>query len=647
MSVTVTKKQISAIIDYITNNPKTAVMRYHFSCWGKHDPYLSQFIYSLNLLNLDKAELNSLVDCIFSGSALGGEVASNEATLTSSEGGLSRASGSEGDASMDKVMRPLKQVLNRFSRANKGKVFVHHLKHGNIDDKFIGQNFSEKRGNYALYEGGDTDGKKHQRAKRQRLTWFSRVITLVVALGEAVVAAVLGATLGAPLLPAFLMIGIPAFLINFVLFRGHSYWSLKEIFVDGFLTRLFRDENNELIKGFSLKMMLVCALVTSLAAGLGFGLLSFHTALTGFGSLLFKLSAAAALGAPGVGLIVIASTIAVVSACALFALFFCAVAQAIKTNAWGRFKNYLYKNTIGLDWGNQPVKSFVSMLAELVKVSVILVLSVCVAVASFALYGSKALDIGLRFFHMANSAAHLLSTLVVACAEPVNVFFQVNSIITGINISQNWASFAVKKVAGGIRSCFSAIANFFCRRDKKSNAEAEAEKSEHLPSSGDQRLSAGEATLTSAEAPADKKKSVNAVRWWHGVFNQASLLGMYYCIFKNGSGQAAGATIPAAVQATSTVASAVGLHLSNPVVTHLNSAAMASSSNGANTEAAQEVTILREVTDRCQLSQNPHGLMAASRNNQSDNDDASNPEIGVDDFVKNSWKALARIRVAS
>ena len=127
------------------------------------------------------------------------------------------------------------------------------------------------------------------------------MITLVVALGEAVVAAVLGSavatTVGAPLLASFLMIGIPAFLINFVLFRGHSYWSLKEIFVDGFLTRLFRDENNEPIKGFSLSMMLVCALVM-LAAGLGFGLLSFHTALTGFGGLLFKLSAAAAFLLP-------------------------------------------------------------------------------------------------------------------------------------------------------------------------------------------------------------------------------------------------------------------------------------------------------------------------------------------------------------
>ena len=303
---------------------------------------------------------------------------------------------------------------------------MHHLKHGNIDDDFKTKAFSEKRGNYALFKDGDTEGKIHQRVKRKRLTWVSRVITLVVALGEAVVAAVLGSavatTVGAPLLASFLMIGIPAFLINFVLFRGHSYWSLKEIFVDGFLTRLFRDENNEPIKGFSLSMMLVCALVTSLAAGLGFGLLSFHTALTGFGGLLFKLSAAAALSAPGVGLIIIASTIAVVSACALFALFFCAVAQAIKTNAWGRLKVYLYKNTIGLDWGNHPVKSFVSMLAELVKVSVILVLSVCVAVASSALYGTKGLDIGLRVFHMANSAAHLFSTLVVACAEPVNVF---------------------------------------------------------------------------------------------------------------------------------------------------------------------------------------------------------------------------------
>ena len=64
------------------------------------------------------------------------------------------------------------------------------------------------------------------------------------------------------------------------------------------------------------------------------------------------------------------------------------------------------------------------------------------------------------------------------------------------------------------------------------------------------------------------------------------------------------------------------------------------------TEAAQEVTILREVTDRCKLSQSRMRFSGESK--QPDDHGATDPVgLQVDDFVQNAWKALGQIELAS
>ena len=130
----VTKDEIDTIVDYILKNPRKAVLRYQFAWWGGYDLYLFQFIYCLRLLNLNDDELRGLVSKIFStSSSISDSSQQSSSSLVPANRNISIGSGSK---AADRIMKPLKQILNRFSRKNDGAVFIHHNKHAIIDRNF-------------------------------------------------------------------------------------------------------------------------------------------------------------------------------------------------------------------------------------------------------------------------------------------------------------------------------------------------------------------------------------------------------------------------------------------------------------------------------------------------------------------------------
>ncbi|OGT50201.1 MAG: hypothetical protein A3E82_02285 [Gammaproteobacteria bacterium RIFCSPHIGHO2_12_FULL_38_11] len=179
-------------------------------------------------------------------------------------------------------------------------------------DKKTGEKKYISKQNYAAVSGIEsvTDEAYRTTRKKQksRINKFSFAISLIVGVGEGLIAATfLAATW--PFLIAVLAIGIPAALCNFILLRNDSYSVIKEIWF-GKSTDTPRQKTIKTIGS-----------IFSGAAGLSYGFLSFGSALVTLGHLIFGLSVAAALATPPITLIVLAAVIAVVTAIAIATLY--------------------------------------------------------------------------------------------------------------------------------------------------------------------------------------------------------------------------------------------------------------------------------------------------------------------------------------
>lgn len=269
---------------------------------------------------------------------------------------------------------------------------------------------------------------------KSRINKFSLVISLIVGLGEGLMAAVFASTLlvAWPFVLVLLAVGIPAALCNYFLFRGASFSVLKEIrfkkLSDSPLTRR--------LKNFST--------LFSSAAGLSYGFISFSTALMAFGHLLFGLTMIAALATPPVALIILAAVVAVVTTIAIATLYDHSIRgliskfnlEKLKEDFFGfiKLKEFKALTTLSEKCGHVAMVVARIMLRVLFNIPA-LVLCALVVVPVTLLARNHMAAIFQTTFRVSNALSNTLATVItVAMGAVVNGYFYASSVLLTANL---------------------------------------------------------------------------------------------------------------------------------------------------------------------------------------------------------------------
>lgn len=277
------------------------------------------------------------------------------------------------------------------------------------------------------------DKAKHRYRKKQ-LLHVANGISLVVGLGEGLVAMALG---GLPLMLGVFVIGLPAWIVNYYLFKGAAFSTLKQIVLGG----LYKTEDGQRIPE-SQRWKITATLFSSFTAATCFGFLSFGSGLQAFGSLFFGLSAVAAIGAPPIGLIVLAAGVATVTTVALTTLFYCSMADFIKNKRGQQIKEYLKEIYVDNFWHNAKEQSRIRRLMEVSATSLFLTIltagSVLVTLSTFGLFMDKTVMILSSTLQLPNKAAHSIALFANFSALPVNAYFYSRSVLIAMNVMKSF-----------------------------------------------------------------------------------------------------------------------------------------------------------------------------------------------------------------
>ncbi|MDF1760453.1 MAG: hypothetical protein P1U40_07940 [Coxiellaceae bacterium] len=314
----------------------------------------------------------------------------------------------------------IKQSLNRYARqqALACRIELAHRQalYNEFGDKSLHKVYEFR--NKSGYTAEETRQKASARNKKK---WFKRIgvgIAITVGIGEALVAVVFA---GLPLLVGALAIGIPAFLVNYYLLNGAAYSTIKEVF----LGRFFKNQYGEEVSRGK-KIAITAASAFVVAAGLCYGVLSFGSALSGLGGLMFGLGAAASVAAPPVALIVLAAVVATVTAVAITTLLYVSVADFIKNDRAQQLGRY-YQRTgkeIAVHWKQGKYAYAVGRVFwEGCKALFVVGLTALVTLCSFGKFHVKTLNIMTGFFRSPSHTANVIGYAVSAMAAPVNSLF--------------------------------------------------------------------------------------------------------------------------------------------------------------------------------------------------------------------------------
>lgn len=340
-----------------------------------------------------------------------------------------------------------------------------------------------------------------EQARRQlSLDWMyssaSVAIAGVVGLGEALVAVYFMGLVG--LMP-ILSLAIPAFIVNFMLFRSDTYQFLKS-FGNG---ELFRDKNNKSFKGKT-RAFLIFTMGLAFFAGISCGFLQLNSILTTFGGLFWGISAAIAISAPPLGLILVASTVAFISAIANTALLYANVEKFIKEKEYQKYIDIFdqifgrgkYKHQkVALGW--KFYHGFFAIFG--------LTAAVAVYVISLGLYQAQALTVFRNFCHLSAKTSNILTYIVVhATGQLLNGFFYARNMLTAVQRFEEGVKFTFV-------SCFDIAKRVFNKSDDNYNP--------------------------------DCTKKIKASWTLIAKFcvSVAIFAGLFYCCFKNGAAQGRGA----------------------------------------------------------------------------------------------------------
>lgn len=290
----------------------------------------------------------------------------------------------------------------------------------------------------------------------------SASIAVVVALGEALTAAYFMHVVN---LGAILAVAVPAFMVNFFLFNSDTYNFLKSSLQGKLFKDYARDKSGNKIldidgnpiqvdfKGWQ-RWFLRAAMAISLFAGLLCGFVQLNSVLTTFGGLLYGLSAAAALSAPPLGLVVVAATVSIVSIIANAALLYANLEKFIRER---EYQNYIdtFKSILGLQQDKSKQLSIGWKFYHGIFAVCGVISAVGLYVISLGIYQAQAFKAFNSFLHLSVKTSNILTTIIANTGHLVNGFFYVRNII---NFSQLLED-KLKKIAI-IPLCFS-ISKYF------------------------------------------------------------------------------------------------------------------------------------------------------------------------------------------
>lgn len=320
----------------------------------------------------------------------------------------------------------------------------------------------------------DEPARINRKTVKSRINKFSLAVSLIVGVGEGLIAAVfIMGTL--PFLPALLVIGIPAGICNYFLFRNDSFSVLKEIWFG----KSTDTPRTKIMKAFST--------LFSAGAGAAYGFLSFGSATIGIGHLFFGLSAAAAMAAPPVGLIVIAAIVAVVTAIALTTLYDYMIRKWIdegiiddlkktKNNIIDFFKKPNLENKTWKDLTPaETCKQVAKKAAQLLFLAVVAAACVTISVVTLGLFSHKAIMIFHKSFGIATAIADKCAVGLSIMGAAVNSLFYSRGVVRALNVVKNvvtapvklynaakdkWTDFKKSNTMQKVETIFNGIARF-------------------------------------------------------------------------------------------------------------------------------------------------------------------------------------------
>ena len=362
--------------------------------------------------------------------------------------------------------KAIKQSLNRYARQQQLDCRIEVARKQALYKE--GEKSLHKVYEFRNKTGHSPEAIKQKAKARGWKKWFARValgIAITVGIGEALVAVVFA---GLPLVLGALVIGIPAFLVNFYLLKGAASGTLKEVF----LGRFFKNQYGEEVS-FGKKIAISGASVFVVAAGLCYGVLSFGSALSGLGGLLFGLTAAASVAAPPVGLIVLAGIVATVTAVAITTLFYVSVADFIKNDRVQQLGRYYSKtgSEIAQHWKQGKYGHAVGRVCwEGMKALFVVGLTALVTVCSFGKFHCKTLSLMTNFFRSPSHAATKIGYVVSALAAPVNSLFAGKS----MEACRKMVGSAAQAIKSKVVSVTKRIKTFFFGKKKSTVKEEPA-----------------------------------------------------------------------------------------------------------------------------------------------------------------------------
>ncbi len=288
--------------------------------------------------------------------------------------------------------------------------------------------------------------RQSRRQMKSRLNKISWGISLIVALGEGIVVAVF-MTAFLPFPVAFLVVGTLGFLCNLYLFRRSS----TEVLRDLFFGRMFKK-----LDGIPLlqreRNFVIFSLIFSAAAAICIGCLSFSSAVAAL-TQLFGLAAAVTVATTPVGIIIVATIIALVTTFALFTLFTHMTANWFREEGPRKLKKTLcdvphqfvefwkHKNWARLSKKAKLFHIFKKLAIAFLKIlhiSVIIALVAVVIVASAGLLKHKAVDMFHVFFQIGEKIANALAYTFVILGGLINSLFTATTTVVGLSLIQNF-----------------------------------------------------------------------------------------------------------------------------------------------------------------------------------------------------------------
>lgn len=288
------------------------------------------------------------------------------------------------------------------------------------------------------------ENRQKRKTAKARINRASAAVSVIVAIGEGMIAAVF-AVAAMPFLPALLAVGIPALLCNYFLFRGDSFSVMKQIYFG----KSSDDKKTKTLKGASTFF--------SAMAGLTYGFLSYGSASIAFGHLLFGLTAAAALAAPPVGLIVIALIISVATAIAVTTLYDSTIRRMIDNgikksllklkddfiNFFSPENGKTFRELSLQEKLKHIAKKTAQGLLHVVFYAIAIAISVVVVLAIMPIMRHKATEIFHGTFRIASQLAKKIShAITIGMGSLVTGFFYSNKVFGAMNV--------VKKIARAI-----------------------------------------------------------------------------------------------------------------------------------------------------------------------------------------------------